>query len=87
MKVRVSTDPAKDKLQVNVDPNKGSGYWTFKVQKKSRTGTWTTLSTTHRTGGDWETKTLDLPAGTYRVVVAPKYSHAGATSAAVALAK
>lgn len=72
---------------MNVDPNKGSGYWAFKVQKKSRTGTWTTLPTSYRTEGDVETKTLNLAAGTYRVVVAPKYDHAGATSGAVALSK
>jgi hypothetical protein len=87
VKVRTSTDSPKDKLRVDVDPNKGSGYWTFKVQKRSATGAWKNLSTTYRTEGSAETKTLNLGRGTYRVVVAGKYGYLGNTSARVYLTR
>ncbi len=87
VKARVSTDTAKDKLRVDVDPNKGAGYWTFKVQKRTSRGTWSTLSTTHRTLGTTETKTVQLPKGTYRVIVAAKYGYRGTTSSTVTLTR
>jgi subtilisin family serine protease len=86
VKVIAGRDSAKSKLTVDVNPNKGSGYWTFKVQKRSG-GTWKTLSTTYKTGGSAETRTVDLSAGTYRVIVAGKYGYRGAISASVALVK
>lgn len=61
-----------NKLKVNVNPDKGRGYWTFQVQRRTGT-TWTTLAKRYRTTGSKETKTLNLKKGTYRVVVAPKY--------------
>lgn len=86
--VRVITgrDAAKSRLTVNVNPDKGSGYWTFKVQKRSGSS-WKTLSTTYRTNGPAETRTINMTAGTYRVVVAGKYGYRGATSATVTLLK
>jgi len=71
-------------LYVNVNPNKGKGYWRFQVQRKKANGAWKSLST-YRTHGKKETRRLDLKKGTYRVVVLPKYGHLGATSAEVAL--
>lgn len=85
VKVRASADVYKDRLRVDVDPNKGSGYWTFRVQKRTSAGTWTTLSAIYRTEGSAETRTINLGRGTYRVVVAAKYTFRGATSAAVTL--
>jgi hypothetical protein len=86
VKVVASRNSSKTKLTVNVNPNKGSGYWSFKVQKRTTSGTWTTLSTTYRTLGSAETRTLDLKKGTYRVVVSAKYGYRGAVSNAVVLA-
>ena len=85
--VKVSTwrDSAKSKLKVDVNPNKGTGYWKFKVQKKTSAG-WRSLST-YRTKGSSETRTVDLKAGTYRVVVAGKYGYLGKASAPVTLVK
>lgn len=74
-------------LHVDVNPDKGSGYWTFKVQKRSSTGAWATLSTTYKTYGAAESRTLNLAKGTYRVVVAAKYGYLSKTSTAVSLSR
>jgi hypothetical protein len=83
--VAASRDRNRDKLLVDVNPNKGSGYWKFRVQQRTSTGSWKTLSTVYRTEGRKETKTVDLRKGTYRVKVASKYNYRGATSKAVTL--
>lgn len=85
-KATVAVKPVSkaSKLYVNVNPNKGSGYWTFQVQVKQKNGTWRALKT-YKTQGKSETRTINLPKGTYRVVVQPKYGYAGATSSAVTL--
>ncbi len=75
------------KLLVDVNPDKGAGYWKFKVQKKKPNGTWTTLKTKYKTTGNKETKTLNLKKGTYRVLVEPKYGLAGSVSTEVNLKK
>lgn len=71
-------------LQVNVDPNRRTGRWTFQVQVKRSDGTWRPLRT-YRTKGVTQTRTINLAKGTYRVWVAPRYGHQGALSAAVSL--
>ena len=76
---------ARSKLHVNVNPNKGTGYWTFRVQKKTAINTWVTLAKTYKTYGKGETRTLNLKKGTYRVVVKAKYGYLGATSPEVYL--
>jgi hypothetical protein len=76
-----------NKLYVDVNPNRGSGYWTFKVNKRTSSGTWKTLTTTYKTYGKVETRTLDLKKGTYRIVVRAKYGYQGTTSAHVHLSK
>ena len=83
----VTTNAARSKLIVNVDPDKGSGYWTFRVQAQRTDSSWRTLKRTYRTQGSRETRTIDLPAGTYRVRVQPKNGYLGSTSAEVTLAK
>ena len=55
------------------------------MQAKRADGTWRTLKKTYRTQGTRETRTIDLPAGTYRVNVRAKYGYRGATSAEVRL--
>ena len=42
---------------------------------------------TYRTKGTKETRTINLPKGTYRVVVASKYGYLGDSSAGVKLRK
>jgi outer membrane protein assembly factor BamB len=85
--VAVKSVDRGNKLYVNVNPNKGSGYWTFSVQKRTSAGTWKTLTTTYKTYGKGETRTLDLKKGTYRVIVKAKYGYQGSTSAEVYLKK
>jgi hypothetical protein len=84
--VTVGTNASLSKLVVNVDPDKGSGFWAFRVQVKRADGTRRTLKKVYRTQGPKETRTIDLPSGTYRVKVKTKYGYRGATSAEVRLA-
>lgn len=70
-------------LLVDVDPNKGSGYWTFRLQRRM-SGAWRTVGT-YRTRGASETRVLALDPGRYRVIVAAKHGWSRATSAAVAV--
>jgi hypothetical protein len=85
--VAVAANADTSKLVVNVDPDKGSGYWTFRVQRKKTNGSWTTMRTTYRTRGASETRTINLRAGTYRVRVNAKYGYRVTTSTAVTLAR
>jgi hypothetical protein len=84
-RVHLGTDPAQTRLRVNIDPNKGAGYWTFRVQRQRADGTWRTLRPTYTTYGRAETRTLNLRKGTYRVKVQAKYGYRGTTSGAVRL--
>ena len=84
--VRVKRTSGKSKLHVDVNPNKGAGYWTFQVQRLEPAGTWKPLKT-YRTTGSKETRTVNLPKGTYQVVIAPKYGHSGITSSAITLTR
>jgi protocatechuate 3,4-dioxygenase beta subunit len=85
--VKVKAVSKKGKLAVDVDPNKGSDSWAFRVQVKQANGTWRTSPTPYATGGTKEKKTINLPKGTYRVVVDPKFGYRVTTSAAVTLVK
>ena len=77
--VKVKPISGKSKLKVDVNPNRGKGYWTFKVHKQLPDGSWQPLKT-YKTLGSKETRTINLPKGTYRVVVNAKYGYAAATS-------
>ncbi|MGB7961892.1 MAG: fibronectin type III domain-containing protein [Propionicimonas sp.] len=83
--VVAAANSTKSKFTIDVNPNMGSGYWTFQVQKRASNGSWTTLSTKYKTEGSSETKTINLSKGTYRVRVDAKYGYSGATSNAVTL--
>lgn len=75
----------RSKLSVDVDPNVGKRYWKFKVQRLRGDGTWGERKPTYRTSGKAETKTLNLPKGTYRVRVPARFGLAEAVSSAVTL--
>ena len=85
-KVTTSSKSARTKLHVNVNPNKGSGYWNVRIQKKTSKG-WKYVGKTYRTQGKYETLTLNLPKGTYRAVVMPKYGYGKGYSKSVSLRK
>jgi hypothetical protein len=74
-------------LFVDVNPDKGSGFWKFKVQHLTKSGAWGTYKKTYRTKGAKETRTINFRKGTYRVLVLSKYGLQGATSAEVTLRK
>ena len=86
VRIAASRDVAKDKLFVNVDPDMGAGYWTFKVQRYAG-GKWSALPTSYNTEGATETKTVNLTAGIYRVEVTAKYGYAASRSLAVSLSR
>lgn len=77
--VKITAVSARSKLKVDVNPNMGSKYWTFQVQRKNADGSWKALKT-YRTWGSTEKRTLNLRKGTYRVWVNPKFGHKGAMS-------
>ena len=77
--VRIKATGGKSKLLVDVNPNKGSGYWTFQVQSQRTDGTWKPLKS-YKTKGSKETRTINLPKGTYQVVVSAKYGYIQTTS-------
>lgn len=82
--VKVKAVSGRSKLHVDVNPDKGNGYWTFRVQRRAANHSWRTLKT-YRTKGAHETRTVDLEKGTYRVRVKAKYGYQGVTSGAVRL--
>lgn len=85
VRVAVAAVSQRTRLHLNVDPNLGSGSWLVRVQRRRTDGTWATLVTSYRTWGTAETRTLDLPRGTYRVVVPSQSGYRWAASAEVYL--
>lgn len=83
--ITVRTDKRRSKIYVDVNPNKGKGFWKVSVQRKKANGTWTTYKKSYKTYGSKETRTLNLKKGTYRVYVNPKYGFLGAVSTNVTL--
>jgi hypothetical protein len=75
-------------LYVDVNPNlPKKQYWKFRVYKQNPTdGSWVAKKT-YRTAGSKETRTINLPKGTYKVVVLPKYGHQSSESTPVTLRK
>jgi hypothetical protein len=82
--VRIKATSGRSKLYVNVNPNKGRGYWKFQVQRQRADGSWQPLKT-YRTKGSGETRTINLKKGTYKVMVIGKYGYEGTTSGSVTL--
>jgi hypothetical protein len=82
--VKVKAVSSGSELRVDVNPNKGSKYWTFQVQRKKADGSWKSLKT-YRTWGSKEIRTVNLGKGTYRVWVNPKFGYQGIMSAEVRL--
>lgn len=84
--VRVRALTGRSRLFVDVNPNKGRGYWKLQVQRRLADGSWKALKT-YRTKGSKETRTLNLTKGTYRVWVKPKYGYQGGMSEVLSLRK
>ena len=78
------------RLKVDVNPNKGKGFWRIKVYRKVVKGdvvTWKKVGKTLRTKTKKETRTIKRTKGTYRVKVMAKYGLQGAISNEVTLGK
>lgn len=74
-------------LYVDVDPNLPKRrYWKFQVFKQAWDGSWVPKRT-YRTSGSQETRTINLPKGTYHVVVQANYGYLSSTSGPVYLRK
>jgi subtilisin family serine protease len=86
VQVRALAISRATKMYVDVNPDNGKQTWAFRVQKRSRGGHWVTQAS-YRTRGSTGTRTLDLKAGTYRVVVAAGRGLAGAVSGPVRLVR
>ncbi len=69
----------RSKIKVDVNPDMGGKNWTFQVQRKNSHGFWT-VRKSYRTQGKKETRTINLPKGTYRVWVNPGFGYEGAMS-------
>ena len=82
--VNIRATSGKSKLFVDVNPNKGKGFWTFQVEKQRPDGSWQPKKT-YKTSGSKETRSINLARGTYRVVVDGKYGYQGTPSAPVYL--
>ena len=82
--VKVKAKRGKSLLFVNINPNKGKRFWKFWVKKQRASGSWRVLKT-YRTKGRKETRTINLKAGTYRVVVMARFGYSRTRSSVVDL--
>ncbi len=88
--VKLKAIDNRTKLFVNVNPNKGTGYWNIKVYRKVVNGdkvSWEKVGKTLRTKTSKETRTINLGKGTYRVKVMEKYGMKGDVSRQVTLVR
>ena len=83
--VTVGSVASGSKLGVDIDPDLSAGAWAFRVERQRADGSWRTLKATYRTHGALETRIVDLPRGTYRVLVPSRMGLTEATSVPVTL--
>jgi subtilisin family serine protease len=84
---KVTAISGRSKLRVDINPDRVTKYWSFQVQARTAQGEWVSTPKTYKTQGAAQTLVVNLPAGTYRVVVPPKVGYRGTTSAAVRLVR
>lgn len=82
---RVRVTSRRSALVVDVNPNRGRGFWRVQVQRLRADGSWRTIGT-YRTKGAKETRRVALGRGTYRVRVMAKHGYQGTLSAPVRVA-
>ncbi len=85
--VKVKAIKSRGVIHVDVNPNKGRGYWRLQVEKRRADGSWARLSRTYKTSGSKETRSINMSKGTYRIVVRAKYGYLETTSRPVSLRK
>ena len=84
--VHVKAVRGRSRLRVDVDPNKGSKSWTFRVERRRADGAWASVGR-YKTRTRRETRTVNLRRGTYRVVVEPKFGRGYGRSRQVTLVR
>ena len=77
--VKIKAVSHRSKLKVDVNPNRGTKFYVFQVQRKNADGSWKAVKS-YETRGATEKRTLNLRKGTYRVWVRPGYGFAEAYS-------
>ena len=77
--VKIKAVSHRSKLKVDVNPNRGTKFYVFQVQRKNADGSWKAVKS-YETRGATEKRTLNLRKGTYRVWVRPGYGFAEADS-------
>jgi hypothetical protein len=61
-------------VKVDIDPDQGRDAWAFQVQRSTGEDQWRNVGK-YTTRGSRETRTLNLPKGTYRVRVLPRFGY------------
>ena len=73
-------------LGIDVEPTQGDDYYVLRIQRRT-SGGWVTLARVYRTIGPDETRVVDLPAGTYRVLIQATSDYGRGVSASVRLTR
>ncbi len=81
LSVRVWVVKNGSRLRVDVDPNRAAADYRFAVHRKAGRA-WRPMASS-ATRGVADVRVLDLPRGTYRVLVPAQRGHTGTTSAPV----
>ena len=84
--VLADTGGGADKLRVDIEPDLGSGAWTFTIEQLMLDGSWAVVGTFVSEGPN-ERWSDDLPAGTYRAVVSQHGGNPPAVSEPVVLTR
>ncbi|HYO17046.1 MAG TPA: hypothetical protein VES02_00060 [Dermatophilaceae bacterium] len=78
---KVSAVSNASKIKVNMGPNQpGNRYYTFRIDVRREGGGWLRYLKTFKTQGKAETRTVNVPSGTYRVRCNGKFGFVSATS-------
>jgi hypothetical protein len=85
--VKAKAVSGQSKLKIDVDPSARKKAWSFQVQAKQADGSWMTLPRVYKTLASSEKRTVNLPQGTYRAMVLPKFGFTEAYSPEVYLKK
>lgn len=85
--VTVTAIGGRNLLNVRVEPALRDDHYLLAVQRRGSDGSWVTLTRTYWTMGTDEARVIDLPAGTYRVLVKATSGHGSSLSRPVRLVR
>jgi hypothetical protein len=84
--VTASANASGNAVDVDIEPNLENAAWQFTVERRTESNGWMPVGS-YATRGPDETASVNLPAGSYRVVVPAQGTAREATSAVVVLTK